>query len=117
MAELLEVFVVQLVNSTVGASIAAAGSAAAITVQASDHPYGRFVFSPAVRPLEGVVESGRVEVVVLREFGSVGEVAVEVQTVSSAGLTADPMLTNLLDVQALSANRYILCVCITLSQF
>jgi hypothetical protein len=106
-AELLEVFVVQLVNSTVGASITPADSAASITVQASDHPYGRFVFSPAVRPLEGVSESGRVEVVVLREFGLVGEVAVEVQTVSSAGITANSVLTSLLDVQALSANSQI----------
>lgn len=102
----MEVFTVRLVNVTIGASITSV-SAATITVQASDHPYGLFVFSPAYRPLEGVVESGRVEVVVTREFGSIGQVMVDVQTVSSENIGANPLLTGLLDVQQLVDDRYI----------
>ena len=98
----MEVFTVELVNVTVGASITSV-SAATITIQASDHPYGRFVFSPALRPLRGVAESGRVEVVVTREFGDIGQVRVDVQTVSSE----DPTLSTLLDIQELMNNRYV----------
>lgn len=96
----MEVFTVQLVNVTIGASITSV-SAATITVQASDHPYGRFVFSLALRPLRGVAESGRVEVAVTREFGVIGQVRVDVQTVSSE----DPTLSGLLDLQPLIDNR------------
>jgi hypothetical protein len=97
----MEVFTVELVNVTIGASITSVSSAV-ITVQASDHPYGLFVFSPALRPLR-VAESGRIEVVVTREFGDVGQVTVDVQTVSSE----DPVLSGLLDVQTLTNNRLV----------
>lgn len=104
--ELLEVFTVQLVNVTVGASITSVSSAT-ITVQANDHPYGRFVFSPALRPMEGVQEAARVQVVVTREFGALGQVMVDVQTVSSQDIATNPLLTALLDVQQLIDSRYV----------
>ena len=104
-AELLEVFTVRLVNTTIGASITSA-STATITIQANDHPYGRFVFSPAFRPLRNVQEPMRLEVVVTREFGVVGQVLVDVQTFPSANVQN---LSNLLDVQQLVDNRYVVC--------
>lgn len=97
-------FTVQLVNITVGASITSV-SAATITVQANDHPYGLFVFSPAFRPLRGVAESGRVEVVVTREFGSIGQVMVGVETVQSRDLETNQFISGLLDVQQFRDNR------------
>lgn len=100
----MEVFTVQLVNITVGASITSV-SAAVITVQASDHPYGRFIFSPALRPLGGVAEQGRVGLVVTREFGTIGQVRVDVQTVPSEAIEANPALTSLPDLQMLVDNR------------
>lgn len=103
-AELREVFTVHLVNATIGASIAP-GSAATITVQASDHPYGQFVFSSAFRPLEGVSEEGRAAVVVTREFGSLGQVAVGVATVDSVDIATNPRLIGLLNVQQLIDSR------------
>lgn len=102
----MEEFTVRLVNVTPGASITSEASAAIITVQASDHPYGRFVFSSAFRPLRGVAESGRVEVLVTREFGDIGQVIVDVQTVpSDQGIQANPALTGLLDLLTLLNNR------------
>lgn len=101
----MEVFTVELVNITIGASITSV-SAATITVQSNDNPYGRFVFSPALRPLRGVAESGSVEVVVTREFGDIGQVMVDVETVSSEGIQANPTLAALLDLQTLIDNRY-----------
>lgn len=102
----MEVFTVSLVNVTVGASIISL-STATISIQASDHPYGRFVFSPAYRPLRGVAESGRAEVVVTREFGSVGQVMVDIQTVSSQIILQTLQLRDLLpELQQLINNRY-----------
>ncbi len=95
---------IQLENVTVGASLTSQ-SAATITIQASDHPYGRFVFSPVYRPSEGVAEAGRVEVVVTREFGTLGQVMVDVQTVASQGIEDDPILTQLPDLQQFIDNR------------
>lgn len=101
----MEVFTVQLVNVTVGASITSMSSAT-VSVQASDHPYGRFVFSPALRPMQGVQEAGRVQVVVTREFGALGQVMVDVQTVSSQNIATNPLLSSLPGLQQLIDNRY-----------
>lgn len=89
---------------TVGASITSVSSAT-ITVQANDHPYGRFVFSPALRPLSGVREGEMLEVVVTREFGALGQVTVDIETVPSQNIATNPLLTGLLDVQQLIDNR------------
>ncbi len=85
-------------------------SAATITVQANDHPYGRFVFSPAFRPLENVQESTRVEVVVTREFGARGQVMVDVQTVPSESVQTSPFLNGVPNIQQLIDNRYVLVI-------
>ena len=103
----MEVFTVHLDNVTIGASIVSP-SAATITVQANDHPYGRFVFSPVFRPLEGVVESGRVEVVITREFGSLGQVMVDFQTIPSQDIDTNLLLSGLqLNVHQLMNDRYV----------
>ena len=99
-------FTVRLVNATIGASITSVSSAT-ITVQANDHPYGRFVFSPALRPLSNVQESGRVEVVVTREFGARGQVMVDVQTIPSENIQSNPFLNDVPNIQLLIDNRYV----------
>lgn len=90
-----------------GASISSI-STATVTVLASDHPYGRFVFTPAYRPLLNMQESGSVEVVVTREFGTRGQVIVEVQTISSNNTQTSPFLNDVPNIQQLVENRYCL---------
>ena len=72
-----------------------------ITVQANDHPYGRFVFVTTYRPLLGNSEGTEVEVVVTREFGTLGQVAVNFTTITFDDLLTDPALAGVIDVQSL----------------
>ena len=99
-AELLEVFTVQLVNASSGASLGPVATST-ITVEANDHPYGRFVFAPTYRPLLGNTEGSEVEIVVTREFGTLGEVTVDFVTIASNNLLTDPALTGVIDIQQL----------------
>ena len=100
-AELDEVFIVQLINVSVGASLGTL-AIATITVEASDHPYGLFVFSPSFRPLTGVREGQEVIVTVTREFGILGEVTVGVVSVVST----DPRLNSLdINLEVLQDDR------------
>jgi len=85
---------VRLVNvSVVGASVATPSSAT-ISVGASDHPYGRFVFTPSYRPFRISMESGRAELVVTREFGSLGRVLVNVAVVTSSEVETNNVLNS-----------------------
>lgn len=97
-------FTVTLVNTSVGASIGSL-SASTITVEASDHPYGLFVFSSAYRPFEVGIESGTVEVVVTREFGSLGQVMVDVQVVPSAEVISNVVINSQLNIGDIVTNR------------
>ena len=103
-AELLEVFTVQLINASAGASLGPVATAT-ITVEANDHPYGRFVFVPAYRPLLGTTEGSEVEVVITREFGTLGEVTVDYTTIASSDLLTHPALAGVIDVQQLMNAR------------
>lgn len=82
-----------LVNTSAGASIGSL-PASTITVQASDRPYGWFVFSSTYHPFVVEMESGRIEVVVTREFGSLGQVAVDIQVLPNADANIANMLVN-----------------------
>ena len=94
-----------IVNASVGASIGAL-SASTITVQASDHPYGLFAFSSAYRPFEVEMESGRIEVVVTREFGSLGQVMVDIQVLCTDEVnTENTPLNSLLDSGEIVTDR------------
>ena len=104
--EFFEVFTVQLLNVTVGASLSPL-SAATITIQASDFPYGLFVFSSIYRPLLGITEGSQVEIVVSRLFGTLGEVSVDYQTVSSDGIGADTAVNGVVNIQQLITNRLV----------
>ena len=104
-AELLEVFIVSLVNvSMVGASVGSPSSAT-ISVQANDHPYGLFVFTPSYRPLLVAEDSGRVQVVVTREFGSLGQVMVDVWVVPSAEVRTSTLLNTQVNIEDIIMNR------------
>ena len=74
---------------------------ATITVEANDHPYGRFVFTSAYRPLLGNTEGSEVEIVITREFGTLGQVIVDFTSLTSSTLVTDPALMGIIDVQQL----------------
>ena len=93
-------FTVQLVNATTGARLGPVAMAT-ITVEANDHPYGRFVFTSAYRPLLGNTEGSDVEVVITREFGTLGEVTVDFASIASGSLVTDSSLVGVIDVQQL----------------
>ena len=97
-------FTVQLVNATAGASLGPVAMAT-ITVEANDHPYGRFVFTSAYRPLLGNTEGSQVEVVITREFGILGEVTVDFASIVSSTLLTDPALVAVIDIQQLINDR------------
>ena len=97
-------FTVQLVNATTGARLGPV-TMATITVEANDHPYGRFVFTSAYRPLLGNTEGSEVEIVVTREFGTLGEVTVDFGSILSSVLLTDPALLGIIDIQQLINNR------------
>ena len=78
---------------------------ATITVEANDHPYGRFVFTSAYRPLVGNTEGSEVEIVVTREFGTLGEVTVDYASIASSNVATDPALMGVIDVQQLINER------------
>jgi len=104
--ELLEVFNIRLVNASGGGVLSTTGNTVStVTVRANDHPYGRFVFSQAFRPLEVGEGVGNVEVTVTREFGTVGMVRVEFATITSDNLLASPALVGIIDVAQLVRNR------------
>jgi len=104
--ELLEVFNIRLVNASGGGVLSTTGNTVStVTVRANDHPYGRFVFSQAFRPLEVGEGVGNVEVTVTREFGTVGMVRVEFATIASDNLLASPALVGIIDVAQLVRNR------------
>ena len=94
----MEVFTVQLINATAGASLGPVAMST-ITVQANDHPYGRFVFTSAYRPLIGNSEGSEVEIVVTREFGTLGEVTVDFTTIAFSDLLTEPALDGVIDAQ------------------
>ena len=93
-------FTVQLVNATTGARLGPVAMAT-ITVEANDHPYGRFVFTSAYRPLLGNTEGSDVEVVITRAFGTLGEVTVDFASIASGSLVTDSSLVGVIDVQQL----------------
>lgn len=93
-------FTVQLVNATTGARLGPVAMAI-ITIEANDHPYGRFVFTSAYRPLLGNTEGSEVEIVVTREFGTLGEVTVDFGSILSSVLLTDPALLGVIDIQQL----------------
>ena len=99
-------FTVRLLNATIGASISSTASTATITVQASDHPYGRFVFSPALRPVLVLEGAGAVQVVVTREFGTLGTVNIGYQTLASSGLLDDPAVGGV-NIEQLLQSRFV----------
>ena len=95
----------RLVNvSVVGASVTTPSSAT-ISIEASDHPYGLFVFTPSYRPFRTSTELGRVELVVTREFGSLGRVQVDVSVVTSSEVEANSVLIGQPFVQDIIRNR------------
>ncbi len=106
MAELREVFEVRLINaSMVGASIGSPSSAA-ISVSANDHPYGLFVFTPSYRPLVVMTESGEAELVVTREFGTLGQVEVDVTVVTSSEVVTNQLITSQINnIEEIIMNR------------
>ena len=93
-------FTVQLVNATEGASLGPV-SMATITVEANDHPYGRFVFSSVYRPLLGNSEGSEVEIVLTREFGTLGQVTVDFASITSNSVATEPALVGTIDIQRL----------------
>ena len=105
----MEVFNIRLVNASGGATLSTAGdTVATVTVRANDHPYGLFVFSPAFRPL-GVSEDvpgGIVTVMVTREFGTLGMVRVDYESIASDGIASSPVLEGI-DVGQLEQNRWV----------
>ncbi len=104
--ELLEIFNIRLLNVTGGATLSSAGdTVATVTIQANDYPYGLFVFSSSFRPLVVGEWEGEVEVRVSREFGTVGEVTVEFQTIISDEVASSSALTGI-NVEQLIANRF-----------
>ena len=96
----MEVFTVQLVNATTGARLGPVAMAT-ITIEANDHPYGRFVFTSAYRPLLGNAEGSEVQVVITREFGTLGQVTVDFASIASNSLVTDSTLAGVIDVQQL----------------
>ena len=100
----MEVFTVQLVNATAGARLGPVAMAT-ITVEANDHPYGRFVFTSPYRPLLGNTEGSEVELVITREFGTLGEVVVDYASIVSSTLLAEPALVGVIDIQELIDGR------------
>ena len=103
--ELHEVFSIRLVNVSGGATLSTAGNTVAtVTIQANDFPYGLFVFSSAFRPLRVGEGVGSVEVVVTREFGSLGEVSVGYETIASEQVAGSSALEGI-DVERLDQNR------------
>ena len=105
----MEVFNIRLVNASGSATLSTAGdTVATVTVQANDHPYGLFVFSPVFRPLavsEGV-PGGSVTVMVTREFGTLGMVRVDYETIASDQVASSPALQGI-DVEELQQNRWV----------
>ena len=91
-------------NATAGASLGPV-SVSTITVEANDHPYGRFVFVPSYRPLLGNNEGSDVEIVVTREFGTLGEVTVDFMSIASTDVLTAPALAGVVDVQQLIDSR------------
>ena len=91
-------------NATTGARLGPVAMAT-ITVEANDHPYGRFVFTSAYRPLLGNAEGSVVEIVITREFGTLGEVTVNFASISSSILLTDPALVGIIDIQQLINDR------------
>ena len=87
-------------NATTGARLGPVAMAT-ITVEANDHPYGQFVFTSAYRPLLGNTEGSVVEVVITREFGTLGQVTVDFASIASSGLVTDSALVGVIDVQEL----------------
>lgn len=105
--ELLEVFNVRLLNVSGGGVLSTTGNTVStVTVRANDHPYGRFVFSQAFRPLEVGEGVGDVEVTVTREFGTVGRVKVEFATIASNNLMTSAELVGI-DIAQLMQDRLV----------
>ena len=93
-------------NVSGGGVLSTGNTVSTVTVRANDHPYGRFVFSQAFRPLEVGEGVGAVEVTVTREFGTVGRVKVEFATIASNDLVASAALVGI-DVTRLMGDRLV----------
>ena len=97
-------FTVQLSNASAGASLGPVATAT-ITVEANDHPYGQFVFVSAYRPLLGNTEGSEIEIIITREFGTLGQVTVDFMSITSSTVATDPALAGVIDVQQLIDSR------------
>ena len=68
-----------------GGALSTAGDVVStISVSSSDDPHGVFVFTPGNRPLRVVEANRMITLTVIREFGTIGSVDVEWETIASS---------------------------------
>ena len=85
MPEFAEPVVISLTSVSNGA-LSSTNRDATVTVEASDDPYGSFVFAASSRPVRVEEDEENVTLTIIREFGQTGRVEVFYQTLDPSNL-------------------------------